>query len=139
MAETNHYIFLVDQGGIAYGYRDSKSRIVEKGDNHVSLLYFLSESEYLFKNELRILHSHFPDRFLFYFEESKSLMPGVLAQEMLESIISENTRDLLHFSVQGEVLFCDLIMQYLSFLGIEDRSISTEIINQGCLPNRTNQ
>jgi hypothetical protein len=125
MAGSQHFIFIVDENGIAVTYPEIKQRVVEKQDSHVSVISFSENEHYLFMKEMNILHNHFPDRFLSYFEVTATLQPGLEPQETIESVINENTRVSLHFVVAGRDSFIDLVQAYLSFLGIESSIISS--------------
>ncbi|MCF0069643.1 hypothetical protein LZD49_04115 [Dyadobacter sp. CY261] len=126
---TYHFVFITDEAGISSTFQDVKKQVVQGNDNHVSLICFAENRDHLFVKELGIMHSHFPDRFLTYFEEAASLESGPIPQETLESVINENTRDVLHFYLTGSAYFVHLVYQYLIFLGIPTSGITTHEIS----------
>jgi len=130
MDHTQHHVFVTDETGIAESYQHVKNRLVKHPDDHVSLLFYAENNEAIFSKEIKILHNHFPERFLVYDELLSTLHPGVLPQETLESVINENTRDEMSFLIAGEAGFTDLIRQSLVFLGIDPQRIASWEMNR---------
>jgi hypothetical protein len=124
IAGSQHYIFIADESGVVETYREVKKRVVEKDNSHVSVIRFSKNEHDVLMKEMVILHNHFPDRFLAYYEAIQSLKPGIEPQEIIESVINENTREFIHFVVAGADSFLDLAQEYLCFLGINRSNIS---------------
>jgi ferredoxin-NADP reductase len=130
MPGTQHFIFITDEAGMGSTFREVKKRVVQRSDDHVSLICFAENRDHLFAKELGIMRSHFPDRLLTYFEEGGALQPGSLPQETLESVINENTRAVLHFYITGSSYFIALVHRYLIFLGVQNSSITPQEISE---------
>jgi len=124
MDHTQHHVFVTDETGITESYQHKKKCLVQHPDDHVSVLFYAEDNKALFSKEMTILHHHFPGRCLVYDQPLSTLHPGVLPQEMLESVINENTRDEMSFCIKGDAGFTDLIRQSLVFLGMDPQRIA---------------
>ncbi|NBA84669.1 hypothetical protein GVN16_02800 [Emticicia sp. CRIBPO] len=116
--QTYHYIFICDESSIDTAFYQLKDKLRENRDHHVSLVYAVAESHFLFKRELKTLKEHFYQQLQVFTETIAEAFPAYIRQETIEVILNENTRDHIYIGIRGIEDFTFSVRQQLEFLGI---------------------
>jgi ferredoxin-NADP reductase len=120
--QTNHYIFICDESSIDTVFYHLKDKLRENKAHHVSLIYAVTESNFLFKRELKTLKEHFYQQLQVFTESINKAFPAYIRQETLEVILNENTRDHIYIGISGIEDFTFSVRQQLDFLGIGEKN-----------------
>ena len=121
-----HSVYIVDEDGMSKIFADLKQTLVLQND--ATLIYFSSESNFIFERELEILQKRYPSQFILYGMREKLIEASTTLQELLEAVINSNTKDKLIFilSADDEVVFNASHTLWLS--GIEEKQIKIHFL-----------
>jgi len=116
-----HSVYIVDEDGMSKIFADLKQTLVLQND--ATLIYFSSESNFIFERELEILQKRYPSQFILYGMREKLIEASTTLQELLEAVINSNTKDRLIFIPAGDEELIYIASNQLWFLGIYKNQI----------------
>ena len=111
-----HSVYIVDEDGMSKIFADLKQTLVLQND--ATLIYFSSESNFIFERELEILQKRYPSQFIWNAVREKVIAASTTLQELLEAVINSNTKDRVIFILSGDEELIYIVSNQLWFLGI---------------------
>ena len=116
-----HSVYIVDEDGMSKIFADLKQTLVLQND--ATLIYFSSESNFIFERELEILQKRYPSQIIVYKKGEELIDASTSIQELLEAVINSNTKDNLIFILSQDEELIHIVSTRLWFLGINKNQI----------------
>ncbi len=118
-----HHVYIADDNGMPEIFPIIRSRVSEKADQHISLIYYSENNRYTFRRELEVLRQHHPAQFLIFYENLIPDRAPDMIQETIEVILNANTMSCMDFTLAGDLELLEEMKDKLLFLGIEKKEI----------------
>ncbi len=130
---TAHFVFVADEAGIYSAFEMIKSRLRNKHNNCLSLIYSISKlhPQPLFISELESLERRYPSRLITYYLFSRDhdlTDKPDMNQQILEIVINSNICESMQFMILGDAMLVELVTDRLHFLGIRPDQITSQTI-----------
>ncbi len=127
-----HTVLIADENGISLVFNELKSKLADHPTDFLTLIYTTNQDEKLplFKAELTSLEKRLSHQLEIHYISigSFTALDKTILQETLEVVINSNLSINMLFHVVGNGTLVEPTREHLSFLGIKQKQIKTQII-----------